>query len=117
MQENETTFESVLANFAHRINLEHRQLCAFAMRYYRKILKKLNEKNLLTKLRAMLDITRLREMIDLANHLRFKSFKIIVLKQFLKLVNLTIVKENEKLAFVTNDLEKIRKNRCEILYA
>ncbi len=117
MQENETTFEFVLANFVHQINLEHRQLCVFAMRYYREILKKLNEKNLLTKSRAMLDITRLREMIDLANYLEFKSFKIIVLKQFSKLVDLTIVKGNEKLAFVTNDLEKIRKNRCEILHA
>jgi len=87
------------------------------MRYHREILKKFNEKDLLTKLRAMLDTTRLREMVDLANYLRFESFEIIVLKQFSKLIDLTIVRENEKLAFVTNDLEKIRKNKCEILHA
>ena len=117
VQENETTFESVLANFAHRIDLEHRQLCAFAMRYHREILKKPNEKNLLAKLRAMLDTTRLREMVDLANHLRFESFEIIALKQFPKLVDPTIVRGNEKLALVTNGLGKIRKDRCEIPHA
>jgi len=86
------------------------------MRYYCEIPKKLSKKNLLTKLRIILNTTRLREMIDLANCLKFKSFKIIALKQFLKLTNSTIVKENERLAFVTNDLKKTKKNKCEMLY-
>ena len=64
----------------------------------------------------MLNITRLREMIDLANCLKFESFKIIALKQFSKLANSTIVKENERLAFVTNNLEKTKKDKCEMLY-
>lgn len=50
------------------------------MRYHREILKKSSEKNLLTKLRIMLDTTKLREIINLVNRLRFKSFEIIVLK-------------------------------------
>jgi len=87
------------------------------MRYYREILKKSNEKNLLTKSRTMLDTTRLREMANLANYLRFESFKIIALKQFPKLANSSIVRENEKLALVTNDLEKIRKDKCEMSHA
>lgn len=71
----------------------------------------------MAKPRAMLDTTRLREMVDLANHLGFESFEIIVLKQFSKLVDSTIVRGNEKLAFVTNGLGKIRKDRCEISHA
>ncbi len=80
MQKNEITFESILANDVRRINLKYRQLCVFAMRYYREISKKFSEKNLLIKLRAMLDTTRLREMINLVNLLEFESFKIIALK-------------------------------------
>lgn len=80
MQKNEITFESMLASFARQIDLRHRQLCIFVMRYHREILKKSSEKNLLTKLRIMLDTTKLREIINLVNRLRFKSFEIIVLK-------------------------------------
>ncbi len=87
------------------------------MRYYREISKKFSEKNLLAKPRTMLDTTRLREITNLVNLLRFESFEIIALKQFLKLIDSTIVKGNERFAFVTNDLEEIRKNRCEMPHA
>lgn len=103
----------MLASFARRIDLRYRQLCVFAMRYHYEVSKKLSEKNLLTKPRAILDITISRDMIDLANCLEFKSFKIIALKQFPKLVDLTIIRENKRLAFVTNDLGKSRKDKCE----
>lgn len=86
------------------------------MRYYREILKKSNEKNLLVKLKAILNITKLREIVNFINRLRFKSFEIIVLKQFLKFANLPIIKKNEKSALVTESLEKIKKNRYGILY-
>lgn len=117
MQEDKITFKSILANVVRRIDLRYQQLCAFAMRYYREISKKSSERDLLTKPRAILDITRLREMANLVNHLRFKSFEIIALKRFSKLVDSPIVKGNEKPAFVTNDLGKIRKDKCEMLYA
>lgn len=56
-------------------------------------------------------------MTDLVNHLRFKSFEIIVLKQFSKSADASIVRGNEKSALVTNDSEKIRKDRCGMSYA
>lgn len=87
------------------------------MRNHREIPKKPSEKDLLVKLRAILNITRLREMTDLVNHLRFKSFEIIVLKQFSKSADASIVRGNEKSALVTNDSEKIRKDRCGMSYA
>jgi len=117
MQENETTFESVLANDARRIDLRYRQLCAFAMRYYREIPKKLSGKDLLAKPRAMLDTTRLREMVDLANLLGFESSEIIALKQFPKSADPTIVRGNERPALVTDGLGEIRKDRCGMPHA
>ncbi len=86
------------------------------MRYYCKVSKKLSGKNLLAKSRAILDITILREITDLANCLRFELFEIILLKQFLKLTDLTIARENKRSALVTNSLEKFRKDRCKTLY-
>ena len=80
------------------------------------ILKKLSEKNFLIKSRIILNTTRLREMIDLVNHLKFESFEIIVLKEFSKSADSTIIKENEKFTLVTDDLKKIRKDRCKILH-
>lgn len=114
MQENEITFKSVPASFARRIDLRYRQLHAFAMRYHCEMSRKLSGKNLLAKPRVMLDTTRLREMTDLANRLRFESPEIIVLKQFSKSADSTIVEGNEKPALVTNDSEEIRKDRCEM---
>ena len=67
MQNNEIIFENISANFACQIELKRRQLCVFAMRYYREISKKLSEKNLLAKSRIIFNITRLREMTDLVN--------------------------------------------------
>ena len=114
MQENETTFESMSANFTRRIDLEYRQLHAFAMRYHCEILRKPSGKDLLTKSRVRLNTMRLRQMTDLVNHLRFESFEIIVLTQFSKSTDPMIVRENEKPAIVTNDSGKIRKDRCEM---
>ena len=116
MQKTEITFESMSASFARRIDLRRRQLYTFAMRYYREISKKPSGKNLLTKPRAILDTTRLRELIDLVNRLRFESFEITALKQFSKSADSTIIRENEKLTLVTDDSEKIRKDKCEILH-
>ncbi len=58
----------------------------------------------------------MRKIVNLANYLRFELFEIIVLKQFLKLIDLTIIRENKRFAFVTNSLEKSKKDRCKILY-
>lgn len=91
-------------------------MCIFVIRYYCKVSKKSSEKNLLAKLKVILDITISREIINLANCLKFKLFEIISLKQFLKLANLTITKENERSTLVKNNLRKSRKNKCETLY-
>lgn len=109
MQKNEITFKFVLTSFVRRINLRYRQLCVFVMHYHCEVSKKFNEKNFLIKLRVILNITTLREIIDFANCLKFESFEIIALKQFSKLVDLTIIRENEKFALVINDLEKSKK--------
>ncbi len=84
------------------------------MRNHREIPKKFSEKNLLAKPRAILDTTRLREITDLAKYL---EFEIIVLKQFPKLADSPIVRENKKSALVTDGLGKIGKDRCKMLYA
>jgi len=112
MQKNETMFESVPASSARRIDLGHRQLCAFAMRYHCEIPKKPSGKDLLAKPRAILDTMRLREMADLANRLGFESSEITALKQFPKSANPTIVRGNEKPALVTDGPGEIRKDRC-----
>jgi len=117
VQENETTFESVPANAARRIDLGYRQLCTFAMRYYREIPKKPSGKDLLAKPRAMLDTTRLREMADLANHLGFESSEITALKQFPKSADPPIVRGNEKPALVTDGSGEISKDRCGMPHA
>ena len=117
VQENETTFESVPANSARRIDLGYRQLCAFAMRYHREIPKKPSGKDLLAKPRATLDTTRSREMADLANHLGFESSEITALKRFPNLVNPLIVRGNENPALVTDGPGEIRKNRCGMPHA
>ena len=114
VQENETTFESVPANSACRIDLGYRQLCAFAMRYHREIPKKPSGKDLLAKPRATLDTTRLREMADLANRLGFESSEITALKQFPKSADPTLVRGNEKPALITDGPGEIRKDRCGI---
>lgn len=88
-------------------------MCAFAMRYHCEVPKKLCEKDLLAKPRAILDTTTSREMANLANCLGFESSDIIALKQFPKLANPTIVRGNERPALVTNDLGEPRKDRCE----
>ena len=79
------------------------------MRYYRKIPKKPSGKDLLAKPRAILNITRLREIANLANRLGFKSSEIIALEQFLKSIDLAIIRENEKLMLVTDSLKEIKK--------
>jgi len=112
MQKNETTFEPVPASSARRIDLGHRQLCAFAMRYHREIPKKPSGKDLLAKPRAMLDTTKLREMADLANRLGFESSEITALKQFPKSADPPIVRGNEKPALVTEGPGETRKDRC-----
>lgn len=117
VQENETTFESVPANSARRIDLGYRQLCAFAMRYHREIPKKPSGKDILAKPRAILDTTRLREMADLAHHLGFESSEITALKQFPKSADPPILRGNEKPALVTDGPGEIRKDRCGLPYA
>lgn len=112
MQENEITFKSVSASSARRIDLGYRQLHVFAMRYHCEMPRKLSEKDLLAKPRAMLDTTRLREMTDLANRLGFESPEITALKQFSKSADSTIVGGNERSALVTDGSGKIRKDRC-----
>ncbi len=112
VQENETTFESMPANSARRIDLGYRQLCAFAMRYHREIPKKPSGKDLLAKPRAMLDTTRLREMADLANRLGFESSEITAFKQFPKSADSTIIRGNGKPTLVTDGPGEIRKDRC-----
>ena len=114
VQENETTFESVPANSARRIDLGYRQLCAFAMRYHREIPKKPSGKDLWAKPRATLDTIRLREMADLANRLGFESSEITALKQFPKSADPTLVRGNEKPALITDGPGEIRKDRCGI---
>jgi len=112
VQENETTFKSVPASSARRIDLGYRQLCAFAMRYHCKVPKKPSGKDLLAKPRAILDTTTSREMADLANYLGFKSSEITALKQFPTSADPTIVRGNERPAFVTDSPGEPRKDRC-----
>ncbi len=112
VQENETTFKSVPASSARRIDLGYRQLRAFAMRYHCEIPKKPSGKDLLAKPRAMSDTTRLREMADLADCLGFESSEITALKQFSKSADPTIVGGNERPALVTDGPGETRKDRC-----
>ena len=117
VQKNETTFDSVPASSARRIDLGRRQLYAFAMRYHCEIPKKPSGKDLLAKPRAMLDTTRLREMADLANRLGFESSEITALKQLPKSADPTLVRGNEKPTLVTDGPGEIRKDRCGMPHA
>ncbi|KAL9127435.1 MAG: hypothetical protein Q9217_003687 [Psora testacea] len=117
VQKNETTFESVPGSSARRIDLGHRQLYAFAMRYYCEIPKKPSGKDLLAKPKAMLNTTRLREMADLANRLGFESSEINALKQFPKPADPMIIRGNEKPTLVTDGPGEIRKDRCGMPHA
>ncbi len=112
LQEDETTFKSVPANSARRVDLGYRQLCAFAMRYHREIPKKPSRSDILAKPRAMLDTARLREMADLANHLGFESSEITTLKRFPKSAGPTKLRGNERPALVTEGSGEIKKDRC-----
>ena len=58
-------FISVSANFTDSKDLRYWQLHVFVMQYYSEILKKLSEKNLLTKSRIMIDTAKLHKMTDL----------------------------------------------------
>ncbi len=116
VQENETTFKSVPANSARRIDLGYRQLCAFAMRYHCEVPKKPSGKDLLAKPRAILDTTTSREMADLANCLGFESSEIAELKQFPKSADPTIIRGNERPALVTDGPGEPRKDRCGTPY-
>ncbi len=82
------------------------------MRYHCKVPKKPSGKDLLAKPRAILDTTTSREIADLANYLGFKSSEITALKQFPTSVDLTIVRGNERPAFVIDSLGEPRKDRC-----
>ena len=106
----------MLANSTRRIDLGYRQLYAFIIRYYCEILRKLNGKDLLVKLRARLNIIRLRQIADLANHLGFESSEITALMQFPKSIDPIIIKGNKKLAIITDSLREIRKDKYRILY-
>ncbi|KAL2044423.1 hypothetical protein N7G274_003128 [Stereocaulon virgatum] len=112
IQENETTFKSVPAGSARRLDLGYRQLCAFAMRYHCEVPKKPSGKDLLAKPRAILDTTTSREMADLANCLGFESSEITALKQFPKSADPTMASGNERPALVTDGPEEPRKDRC-----
>ena len=86
------------------------------MRYHCEILKKPNGKDFLAKSKATLDTIRLRKMADLASRLGFKSSEITALKQFLKSVDPTLVREDEKPTLIMDGPEEIRKDRCGILH-
>ena len=55
-------------------------------------------------------------MADLANRLGFESSEITALTQFLKLIDLIIVRGNKKPAIIMDSPGEIRKDRCGILY-
>ena len=76
--------------------------------------KKLKEKKFLTRLIINTDETMLRDFADLTDRLNFESFKIIALKQCLKSTIARARFERSKSLLVTNDVDEIKKRRCEL---
>lgn len=114
VQETEFTFFSVPAGLTDQKDLGYRQLRAFAMQYYRKIPKKLSEKSLLTKPRAMVDTTKLHEMADLADQLGFEFSEIAALKQYLKSEESVMVTQNNRPLLITDGSDEARQKRCKM---
>ena len=84
------------------MNLSYRQLHVYIMRYYFQMFKKLKEKELLTRLIINTDKTMLRDFADL-------------IKQCSKSTITRARFEESKSLLVTNNANKIKKQRCELL--
>ena len=112
VQETESTFRRMTVGFADQNNLGYRQLCIFAMRYYRQIPKKPSGRAVLAKPAFTLDTTKLHEMADLADQLGFRSSEISALKQYSKPADAVMVIESGKPLLIMDGPGETKKERC-----
>ncbi len=114
IQITEFSFTCSSASLTNRVNLSYRQLHAYVMRHYLQMPRKLKEKELLTRLMINTDETMLRDFADLTDRLDFEFLEIIALKQCSKSTIARARFERSKSLLVTNDVDEIKKRRCEL---